>query len=727
MISLTRKNLLTHLMAATAGLALLAACGPKEQASSTVEKTATQMADIAVSNPLLKEWDTPFGIPPFATFSDEDYLPAYDVAIADLEAEVAVIKANADAPTFANTIEELERAGSTLSRVSGVFFNITNTDTNDRLNEIEVEIRPRLSKVYDEIALNDIIWGRIKTLYETRDTLGLEGDQMRVLELYYRDFVRRGAALDADAKARMKEINAEISTLTTQFGQNLLAETKSFELVVTEKEQLAGLSDAFIAAAKKSAENKSKPNAWVFGLNRSVYEGFMRASENRELREQLFNGYTQRAANGGASDNGDAILKIARLRAEAARIRGYKNHAEFQLETRMAKTPEQAEAFLLKVWRPGLARAKQELADMQALVGDDYSVAAWDWWHLAEKVRQERYAFDDSQLKPYFELSNVQAGAFYMADKLFGISFTELNNTPLWNPGVKVYDLKDADGTHLGIFLTDMFARDSKRGGAWMSSYRSASSLDGVVRPVITNNLNLIKPADGDPALMSFGNVETLFHEFGHGLHGLMTTQKYDRISGVSGPRDYTEFPAQILEHWASQPQMLEQFATHYETGEVIPAALVAKMKNASTFNQGFKTTEYIAASLLDLRWHMLSEAEAAEITDARAFEQKVLAEYGLIDEIEPRYRSPYFSHIFAGGYSAGYYAYLWSEILDADGFAAFEQTGDIFDQTLAKRLRQNVYESGGREEADVLYRRFRGQDPDIGPLLKKRGFEDGS
>jgi peptidyl-dipeptidase Dcp len=727
---MTRNSLIARLMVASASFALLAACGQQESATApetTSSETSAPAAEVASTNPLLKDWDTPYGIPPFAEIDDSHYMPAFDQGIAELEAEAAAIETNPEVPTFANTIEAMERAGETLSRVSGVFFNVTNTDTNDTLNALEVEISPRLSQVYDSISLNDAIWQRVKTLYETRDTLGLDGEQMRVLELYHRDFVRRGAALDADDKARMKEINAEISKLTTQFGQNLLAETKNFELVITDEADLAGLSDAFIAAGKKAAENKGQPNAWIFGLNRSVYEGFMTASENRELRKKLFDGYTLRAANGGEADNGDIILQIARLRAEAARIRGYKNHAEFQLETRMAKTPENAEQFLLQVWRPGLARAKQELADMQALVGDAYTVESHDWWHLAEKVRQEKYAFDDNQLKPYFELSNVQDGAFYMAEKLFGVTFTKLDDTPKWNPEVTVYDMKDADGSHLGIFMVDMFARDSKRGGAWMSSYRSATSMDEVVRPIITNNMNLTKPADGAPALMSFGDVETLFHEFGHGLHGLMTTQKYDRISGVSGPRDYTEFPAQILEHWASQPQMLEQFATHYETGEVIPAELVEKMKNAATFNQGFKTTEFIAASLLDLRWHMLTEEEAAEVTDAREFEQKVLAEYGLIDEIEPRYRSQYFAHIFAGGYSAGYYAYLWSEILDADGFAAFEEAGDIFDPTLAKRLRTHVYEAGGIEEADVLYRKFRGKDPDIGPLLKKRGFEDGS
>ncbi|WP_306253181.1 M3 family metallopeptidase [Parvularcula sp. IMCC14364] len=735
---------LKNLLLGGAALALLTACGEQgdragqddhgdelhtEAADNASDDTVATVMD---ANPLLQEWDTPFGIPPFSLVSDEDYLPAFDQAITELEAEVEAIINNPDAPTFDNTIKALEVSGATLTRVSSVFGNITNTDTNDTLQALESEIYPRLSKVYDGIALNDDLWARIKTLYETRDTLGLGKQELRVLELYHRDFVRRGAALDPETKERMKEINAELSELTTKFGQNLLAETKDFELVVTDEADLAGLQQGFIDSAKKTAEGKGRDDAWIFGLNRSVYEGFMTQSENRDLRRQLFEGYTQRADNGGDTDSGEIILKIARLRAEAARLRGYENHAHFQLETRMAKTAQNTEEFLLQVWRPGLATAKTELAEMQAMVDatdNPYKVEAWDWWHLSEKVRQEKYAFDDSQLKPYFEMEAVWDGAFYMAENLFGITFTKLEDTPVWHPSVSVYDLQDADGTHLGVFMVDMYARDSKRGGAWMSTYRGASNVDGDnIRPIVTNNLNLTRPASDDaPTLMAFNEVETLFHEFGHGLHGLITTQNYDRISGVGGPRDYTEFPAQILEHWASEPEMLAVYAKHYETGEVIPTELVDKLKEAANHNEGFRTTEFIAASLLDLRWHMLSEEEANAITDPREFEKEVLAEYGLIDEIEPRYRSPYFSHIFAGGYSAGYYAYLWSEILDSDGFDAFKETGDIFDQEVAGRLRKHVYEAGAVEEADELYRKFRGKDPSIEPLLRNRGFTDGS
>ncbi|MCL4140566.1 UNVERIFIED_CONTAM: hypothetical protein GTU68_028268 [Idotea baltica] len=451
----------------------------------------------------------------------------------------------------------------------------------------------------------------------------------------------------------------------------------------------------------------------------------MTQSENRDLRKKMFDGYRLRASE-GANDNGPVLIEIAQLRAKRAELMGYKSHAHYQLETRMAKTPQTAEDFLKRVLEPGLERAKEERADMQTMIGDAFTLEGQDWWHYAEKVRQDKYAFDDNVLKPYFELDAVRQGAFDVASKLFNITLTPVE-VDGWNPVVTSYDVKDAEtGDHLGLFMMDMYARDSKRGGAWMSGFRSTSNINGNnIRPIITNNMNLITPAEGEPTLMRFDEVETLFHEFGHGLHGLLTQIKYESFSGVDGPRDYTEFPAQILEHWAGEPEVLSSYATHYETGEVIPAELLDKMRAASTFNQGFKTTEFIAASLLDLRWHMLSSEDAAKITDARAFEEKVLEEYGILDEIEPRYRSQYFSHIFAGGYSAGYYAYLWSEILDADGFKAFKETGDIYDPELSAKLKKWVFESGGLREADELYRNFRGSDPTIEPLLEIRGFAE--
>jgi peptidyl-dipeptidase Dcp len=518
-----------------------------------------------------------------------------------------------------------------------------------------------------------------------------------------------------------------LSELTTAFGQNLLAETKGFELVVTDEADLSGLSESLKGSAKSAARSKGQPDAWIFGLNRSVYEAFMTFADNRDLRRQLFNGYRNRAANGGATDNGDLITEMAKLRAEAAELRGYKSHAAFQLETRMAKTPENALDFLGKVWEPGLAKVKEEQLAMQAIVeaeGHNFIIEGHDWWYYAEKLRQQKYAINDSEVRPYFQLDNVRKGAFHVANKLFGITFEPLNDVPKWNPGVQPYVALDADGNHLGVFMLDYYARDSKRGGAWMSNYRQATNINGNdIRPIVTNNLNLMTPAEGEPTLLSFDEVTTLFHEFGHGLHGLMTKQNYARFSGTGGPRDYTEFPAQFMEHYAAEPEVLAIFAKNYETGEVIPAELVEKIRKARTHNQGFKTTEYVAASLLDMNWHNLAANDATSVESARDYELSLLSEYGKPDLIEPRYRSAYFSHIFAGGYSAGYYAYLWSEILDSDGFEAFKETGNIYDPELAERLKENIYEAGGKEDADVLYRKFRGNDPSINPLLRNRGF----
>ncbi len=716
-------NISRLLLAALAAL-VLGACGTKDAGDADDAGDAKALDVISVSeaelagNPFLEEWDTPYGVPPFAVIENGHYMPAFKKGILEQRADIEAIAQNPDAPTFENTIVARQQAGELLTRVAYTFGNITNTELDDELRALEVEVNPMLTRESDAITMNEQLWARVKAVYEQRDGLGLDEQDARLLELTHREFVRAGAALAPDAKARVAEINAEISGLTTRFAQNLLAATKGFSIELETDEDLAGLSDDF-----KGALWDEEKQAWVVGLNRSSFETFMTQSENRELRRQLFDGYRLRA-NSGDADNGPIAIRVAQLRAESAEIMGYKSHAHYILETRMAKTPQGAEEFLLRVWEPGLEQAKKDRADMQAMIGDAFTFEAHDWWHYAEKLRQARYNLDENATKPYFQLENVRAGAIEMAKRLFGVTFTPVE-VEGWNPVVESFDAKNAEGEHLGLFMTDMYARDSKRGGAWMSSYRMASDINGqAVRPLITNNLNLSKPPEGEATLMRLSEVETLFHEFGHGLHGLMTQIRYPMFAGTSGsPRDYTEFPAQILEHWTTQPEMLEIYARHYKTGEVIPAELVERMRLAGNHNQGFKTTEYIAASLLDLRWHMLSSAEAAAITDARAFEKQVLDEYGLIPEIEPRYRSQYFSHIFAGGYSAGYYAYLWSEILDADGFDAFKQAENIFDPELAARLKQWVYEAGGLREADELYRNFRGQDPSIEPLLEGRGF----
>ena len=705
-------------------MAVLSACsnGANQSAetASPADKITVTAAELE-GNVFVKDWTTPYGVPPFSEIQDSHYMPAVKAGILELHKEVDAIINNADAPTFENTIVALDLAGEQLGKVSSTFGNITGTDTNDNLKALQGQIWPLLTGEYNKIQFNEDLFGRVKAVYAQKDGLGLDEQDARLLELTYRDFVRAGANLDQATKDRVAEINTELSGLTTKFGQNLLAATVGFKLEITDPADLGGLSESFKSSIKVDGEDK-----WVVGLNRSPYETFMTQSTNRELRKKLFDGYRLRASS-GENDNGPVAIKIAQLRAERAELMGYKSHAHYQLETRMAKTPKGAEDFLLRVWRPGLERAKEERADIQALInadGGDFTAEGHDWWHYSERVRQERYAFDDALLAPYFELNAVRQGAFDMATKLFGITF-EAVDTPVWNPVATSYDVKDADGNHLGLFMMDMYSRDSKRGGAWMNTFRNASDVNGErIRPIVTNNMNLTPPPAGEPTLLRFNEVITLFHEFGHGLHGLMTQIRYENFSGVDGPRDYTEFPAQILEHWAGQEEVLAEYAKHYQTGEVIPKELIEKMRNASTFNQGFKSTEFIAASLLDLAWHSLSSEEAANITDAHAFERQTLEDYGILSEIEPRYRTQYFAHIFAGGYSAGYYAYLWSEILDADGFEAFKETGNIYDPELAAKLKKWVYESGGLRDADELYRNFRGQDPEIGPLLKKRGLD---
>ena len=712
----------------TAALTLtLPACektsSDESEAVAPAAPAAAALPDITVTeaelqgNPFRREWTADFGVPPFNDIRDAHYLPAVKKGILEQRAEIAAIVDNPDAPTFENTIVALDQTGASLDKVMKTFGNITNTDTNDTLSALESEIYPMLARESNAISFNPALFERVQAVYARRDRLGLDEQDARLLELTHRSFVRQGAALSPEAKAEVAAINEELASLTTEFGKNLLLATKSFKIEVTDEADLAGLPDDFKSAIKVDGEDK-----WILTVDRSVYETFMTEGENRDLRKQMFDGYRLRASS-GAHDNGPILIRIAQLRAKRAELMGYTSHAAYQLDTRMAKTPEQAEAFLVRVLEPALARAKEERADMQALIGDAFQLEGQDWWFYADKVRQAKYAFDGNALKPYFEMGAVRQGVFDVASHLFNVSFT-LVPTDTWNPHVQAWDVKDsATGEHLGLFMADMYSRSSKRGGAWMSSFRNASNVDENIRPIVVNNLNITPPAKGEPTLLSYDEVETVFHEFGHGLHGLLTQVKYSTFSGVDGPKDYTEFPSQLLEHWADDPEVLAKYARHYKTGEVIPLDLVDKMNAAAAFNQGFKTTEYIAASLLDLRWHSLSSEEAAKITDARAFEKQVLEDYGIPAEIEPRYRSQYFSHIFSGGYSAGYYGYLWAEILDADGFAAFKETGDIYNPELAAKLKKWIYEAGGMREADELYRNFRGSDPTIEPLLRNRGF----
>ena len=714
-----------------AAIVLLGACQNQTDTSDQSEKQAS-------GNPFYQEWDTPFGVPPFDRIKNEHYMPAFEKGMAENLAEIDAIVNNAEAPTFANTLEELERSGKLLSKVGRVFGNLTSSNTNPELQELQRTVSPMLSAHRDKIALNEGLFKRVEAIWQARESLDLNAEQQKLLADTRKQFVRSGALLNAEQKARITEINSKLSELTTAFGQNLLAETNGFELILGE-DDLDGLSDGVIAAAAETAaqkqakaetaEEKAKyEGKYVFTPHRSSMYPFLTESNRRDLREKLYKSYIQRGDNDNETDNKNVAAQIAQLRAERAQLMGYETHADFVLEERMLKNPSEVYDLLMKLWTPALERAKREVADMQAvadLEGHEFKIAGWDWWQYSEKVRKAKYDLDEAALKPYLSLDNVPNGVFTTCNKLWGITFTEQFDINVYHPDARVWEVKDKDGSHLGIFIGDYFTRSNKRGGAWMSSFKGQSNLDGRERPIVVNVCNFPAPVGDDPALLSFGNVTTLFHEFGHAMHGILTNVTYPSMAGTSGPRDYTEFPAQILEHWASEPEILKSFATHYKTGEVMPDALIQKMLKASKFNQGFANTEYLAASLLDMDWHTIKAGE--DLKDADAFEEASLTKIGLIDEIAPRYRSTYFSHIFAGGYASGYYSYVHSAVLDSDGFEAFKEAGDVFDPELAAKLREHVYEKGSTEEARVLYEKFRGRQPEIGALLKVRGLDGSS
>ena len=687
-------------------------------------------------NPFFQEWNTPFEIPPFLQIKDDHYMPAFEKGMEENLKEIDKIVKNTETPTFSNTIEELERSGKLLSKVQRTFFNLAGSNTNPQLQELQRELSPVLSAHYDKIVLNKGLFLRVEKLWREKQNLELTNEQLKLLEDTRKQFVRSGALLNDEQKEKITEINSKISELTTTFGQNLLAETNGFELILS-KTDLGGLSEGVIAAASEAAiqkmdqaettEEKEKyKDKYVFTPHRTSMYPFLTESTRRDLREQLYNSYIMRGDNNNKTDNKNIAAQIAKLRAEKADLMGYKTHAHFVLEERMLKNPEEVYDLLIQLWKPALNRAKIEVADMQKVVdseGHDFKIAAWDWWQYSEKVRKEKYDLDESAIKPYLSLDNALKGVFNTTNKLWGITFTEIFDIDLYHPDARVWEVNDKDGSHLGVFIGDYFTRSNKRGGAWMSSFKGQSNLDGRERPIVVNVCNFPAPVGDDPSLLSFENLITLFHEFGHAMHGILTNVTYSSMAGTSGPRDFTEFPAQILEHWASEPEILKSFATHYQTGETIPDELINKLLKASKFNQGFINTEYLAASLLDMDWHTISATE--DLKDANTFEEKSLKKYGLIKEIAPRYRSTYFAHIFAGGYSSGYYSYVHSAVLDSDGFEAFKESGDVFDADLAKRLREHVYEKGSTEEAMDLYVQFRGRKPIIEPLLKVRGLNE--
>jgi len=689
-------------------------------------------------NPFFQSWDTAYEVPPFMDIKDEHYMPAYEKGMEENLSEIDVIVNNSEAPTFSNTIEELERTGKLLGKVSRVFSNLASSNTNPQLQELQRELSPMLSAHYDKISLNEELFKRVEAIWQERDAIDLTSEQRKLLEDTRKQFVRSGALMSEEQKKQITEINSELSGLSTSFGQNLLAETNGFELIL-EKSDLDGLSEGIIAAASDAASQKMEKaetkeeeekynDKFVFTPHRSSMYPFLTESTRRDLREKLYNSYIMRGDNNNETDNKEIAAKIAKLRAERAEIMGYKSHAHFVLDNNMLKTPEEVYDLLTKLWKPAVKRAKIEIADMQAVAnaeGQTFEVAAWDWWHYSEKVRKEKYNLDESAIKPYLSLDNVLKGVFSTTNKLWGLSFTEIFDIDLYHPDARVWKVTDKDGSHLGVFIGDYFTRSNKRGGAWMSSFKGQSNLDGRERPIIVNVCNFPAPVGDNPALLSFDNVVTLFHEFGHAMHGTLTDVTYGSMAGTSGPRDFIELPSQLLEHWASEPEVLKSFATHYETGEPIPDDLINKLLKASKFNQGFINTEYLAASLLDMDWHSISSEQARQL-DANKFESESLKKYGLLDEIAPRYRTTYFAHIFSGGYSSGYYSYVHAAVLDSDAFEAFKEAGDVFDAELSSRLRETIYSKGSTEDAMDLFVNFRGRKAVIEPLLKVRGL-DGS
>lgn len=678
------------------------------------------------TNPLLEQPNTPFGVPAFDKVKIEHYLPAFEEAIRQNKAEIDAIVNNEDAPTFENTIVALDRSGLLLDRVTGVFFNVLEADGNDEMNAIAEQVSPMLSELSDGIILNDALFQRVKAVYDEREQLGLNAEQMRLVTQTYKAFADNGANLPEDKKERLKEINQELSLLSLKFGNNVVAETNSDDVkrFITDEALLAGLPESAKAAAAEEAEAAGHPGEWLFTPKRTSFTPVLQYCENRKLRKQLLMDYTTRGNHDNENDNKAVIIREMELRIERAKLFGYDNPADYILADCMAKNHQTVDAFLASVWAPSLEAAKREAAELQALLEQDLpgeKLQPWDWWFYAEKLRKAKYDLDEEELKPYFELNNVRKGAFGVATKLYGLQFEKLENMPVYNPEVEVFKVTEADGSLVGILYTDYFPRAGKRPGAWMNNilpqYIDAEGVDH--RPVIINVGNFNKPTAGNPSLLSMDDVETLFHEFGHALHGLLSKAHYKSLSGTNTPRDFVELPSQFMENYVYEPEVLKTYAFHYETGEVIPDELIEKINKASAFNQGFVTTELLSASILDMDFHELTSAEGL---DVNAFEAESLKKMGMIDEIIVRYRPTFYNHIFTTGYEAGYYSYTWSAVLDADAFAAFKETGDLFEAETAKRFR-HLLEQGGTRDAQELYLEFRGKEADPKYLLIRKGF----
>lgn len=702
------KNLLFVLMAV--GL-LFAACSKTSEAPV---ETAT------AENPFFAEYDTPFQVPPFDIIKPEHFIPAYEKGMEQEKAEIEKLADNPEAPTFENTIVALDRAGKLLSDVSRVFGGLSGANTNDEIKAIQKEMAPRLAAHRDEINLNKKLFERIKSVYERREALSLDDEQMYLLENLYKRYVRNGANLNDEDQDKLKEINQELSKLGVQFGQNVLAEINAFKLVIENKEDLAGLPESSITGAAEAAREAGLEGKWVFTIHKPSMIPFLQFSEKRDLRENLYRAYTMQGDNDNEHDNKKILSDIIKLRVERANLLGYKTYADYVLESRMAQNPQNVYELLNRLWDASLPVAKNEREEMQAIIdreGGGFKLASWDWWYYAEKLRKEKYQLDDTELRPYFVLSNVREGAFWVANQLYGLTFEELEGMPLPHPDAQVFEVKEADGSHCGVLYMDFHPRESKRAGAWCGTYRSQSRQYGKeIDPIVNLVCNFSKPVGDNPAMITLEEVETLFHEFGHALDNLLSNVTYGTTFRSS---DFSELPSQIMEHWAMEPEVLKHYAKHYQTGESIPDSLVDKIVKSGWFNQGFITVEYLAASLLDMKYHTLTEPQDLDID---RFEKDFFDEIGLIPEIVSRYRSTYFNHII-GGYAAGYYGYIWSEVLDCDAFEAFKETS-LFDQKTASAFRKNVLEVNGTADYKSMYLNFRGREPGIEPLLKKRGLQ---
>lgn len=698
-----------------AGLAVvLGACNSSKK---------SDVAD-AAPNPFFTEYTTPFGVPPFDKIEVAHYKPAFEKGMEEQKKEIDAIVNNPEEPTFENTIVALDRSGELLTKVMYAFSGQSSVNTTDEIQALEQELYPVLSAHSDDISLNPALFTRVKVVYDKQASMNLNKEQKKLLEETYKGFVRGGANLDADKQARLRELNEKISVLELTFGQNVLKETNAFKLVVDNKEDLAGLPESLIAAAAETAAADSMEGKWIFTLHNPSVMPFLQYADNRALREKIFKAYINRGNNGNGNDNKNVVKELVAARLDKAKLLGYEDFAAFVLDENMAKSEKNVYNLLDQIWTPALKKAKEELADINAEIkkeGGDFEAEGWDWRYYADKARQAKFNMDENEVRPYLELNHVREGAFYVANKLYGITFTEIKDIPKPDPDAFAFECKDKDGSSLGVLYMDFYTRPGKGGGAWCGGYRDQSYKDGKkVLPVVTTVFNFSKPAAGQPALLSADEAETVFHEFGHALHGLFADVHYTGVAGV--PRDFVELPSQVMEHWVFEPEVLKVYAKHYQTGEVIPQELVDKIVKSSKYGQGFATVEYLAASLLDMDYHTLKEQLPG--MDIEAFEAEAMNKRGLIRQIPPRYCTTYFGHTMEGGYTAGYYSYIWAEVLDADAFEAYKETGDIFNLEVASKFRKYVLTPGGIDDAMDMYKNFRGKEPGIEPLLKNRGLK---